>query len=74
LNAVKCNSISFNRNKKPIEFDFHIGSHELEHVGEIKHLEVILDTRMSFLSHVETIISKAARMLGFIKRIQRSLH
>jgi hypothetical protein len=24
---------------------------------------------MSFLSHVETIISKSAKMLGFIKRI-----
>jgi hypothetical protein len=63
LNAAKCKWISVNRNKKPI------GGHEHEHVEEIKDIEVVLDTRMSFLSHVETILSKSARMLGFIKRI-----
>jgi hypothetical protein len=29
---------------------------------------------MSFLSHVETIISKSARMLSFIKRISREFN
>jgi hypothetical protein len=44
LNAAKCKSIYFNRNKKPIGFDYRIGGHELEHVEEIKDLGVILDT------------------------------
>jgi hypothetical protein len=40
----------------------------------IRDLGVIFDTRMSFLSHVETIIPKSARMLGFIKRIFREFN
>jgi hypothetical protein len=32
LNAAKCKSISFIRNKKPIGFDYRIGGHELQHV------------------------------------------
>jgi hypothetical protein len=63
LNAAKYKSISFNIN------DYSSGGHKLEHVGKIMDLGVILDTRMSFLSHTEKIISKSARMLGFIKRI-----
>jgi hypothetical protein len=59
----------FNINKKPVGLDLRIEGHELERVEEIKDLGVILDTKMSFLSHVETIISKSAKMLGFIKRI-----
>jgi hypothetical protein len=51
LNAAKCKSSYFNRNKKPIGFDYRIGGHELEHVEEIKDLGFILDTRMSFLNH-----------------------
>jgi hypothetical protein len=66
LNGAKWKSISFNRNKKPI------GGHELEHFERIKDLGVIMDTRMSYLSYVETIISKSARIFGFIKCISRS--
>jgi hypothetical protein len=42
---------------------------ELEHVEEIKDLGFILDTRISFLSHVETIIFTSARILSLIKHI-----
>jgi hypothetical protein len=30
-----------------------------------------MEGRMSFLPHIEVIISKSSRMLGFIKRILR---
>jgi hypothetical protein len=67
LNAAKCKSNSFNG------FDYRIGGHELERVEEIKDLGVILDTKMCFLSHLETIISKSTRMLGFISAFLGSL-
>jgi hypothetical protein len=59
LNAAKCRSLSFNRNKKQIGFDYCIRI-ELERVEEIKDR-----------GDVETTISKSARVLGFIKRIFR---
>jgi hypothetical protein len=41
----------------------------LEKVDEIKDLGVIMDGRISFLPHIEAILSKSSRMLGFIKRV-----
>jgi hypothetical protein len=43
-------------------------------VDEIEVLGVIMDGRMWFLPHIEAVISKSPRMLGFIKRISRDLH
>jgi hypothetical protein len=71
LNAGKCKLISFRRNMRPIECVYSINGTTLEKVNEIKYLRVIMDGRMSFLLHIETIISKSSRMLGFIKRISR---
>jgi Reverse transcriptase (RNA-dependent DNA polymerase) len=71
LNAKKCKTISFSRSKQPINFTYCIGEHELDRVNEIKDLGVILDNRMTFNNHIETIITKSARMLGFIKRISK---
>jgi hypothetical protein len=55
----------------PLEFVYSINGTALEMVDEIKDLGVIMDGRMSFLPHIEAIISKSSRMLGFIKRISR---
>jgi hypothetical protein len=67
----KCRSITFSRCNSPIEHVYRIGGHELELVDQIKDLEVFLNRKMTFLAHIETIISKSARMLGFIKRLSK---
>jgi hypothetical protein len=67
LNSGICKSISFRRNMRLIEFVYSIDGMALERVDEIKDLGVIMDGRISFLPHIEAIISKSSRMLGFIK-------
>ncbi len=74
LNAAKCKSISFSRNKKPIEHSYSIGGQNLERVEEVKDLGLYLDTRMTFLNHIETVVTKSSRMLGFIKRISKEFN
>jgi hypothetical protein len=56
LNAAKCKLITFNRKINPL--------------GLTTALRVILDTRMSFLSHVES----PARTLGFVMCISREFN
>jgi hypothetical protein len=56
---------------RPIEFVYSNNGKALERVDEIKELGVIMDGRMSFLPHIDAIISKSSRMLGFIKRISK---
>ena len=54
--------------KKPIKFDYHIDSCVLDHVSHIKDLGIILDSRLSFVQHIDYIVGKANRMVGLIKR------
>jgi hypothetical protein len=35
---------------------------------------VLVDIRMIFVNHIESIVSKSARMLGFLKRISREFN
>jgi len=44
----------------------------IETVSEFKDLGVILDNKLSFLHHMETIINKANSMLGFLLRSCKS--
>jgi hypothetical protein len=52
-------------------FQYVIGDSDLERVDVINDLGVLVDSRMTFVNHIESIVSKSARMLGFIKRISR---
>jgi hypothetical protein len=51
-----------------------IGDSDLECIDVINDLGVLFDSRMTFVNHIESIVSKSARMLGFIKRISREFN
>jgi hypothetical protein len=74
LNAGKCKSISFSRGSKPVIFHYVIVDSDLERVDVINDLGVLVDSRITFVDHVESIVSKSARMLGFINRISREFN
>jgi hypothetical protein len=71
LNAGKCKSILFSRVSKPVMFQYVIGDSDLDRVDVINDLGVLVDSRMAFVNHIESIVLKSARMLGFKKRISR---
>jgi hypothetical protein len=48
-------------------FQYVIGDSDLKRVDVINDLGVLVDSRMSFAYHIESIVSKLAIMLGFIK-------
>jgi hypothetical protein len=51
-----------------------IGDNDLERVDVINDLWVLVDSRMTFVNHIESILSKSARVLGFIKWISREFN
>jgi hypothetical protein len=55
-------------------FQYVIGDSDLERVDVINDLGVLVDNRMTFVNQIESIVSKSARMLGFIKRISREFN
>jgi hypothetical protein len=42
---------------------------ELERVNSIIDLGVILDSKLSFRNHIDSIVNKSSAMLGFIKHL-----
>jgi hypothetical protein len=70
FNSGKCiKSISFS-----LMFQYVIGDSDLEHVYVINDLGVLVDSRMTFVDHIGSIVWKSARLLGFIKRISREFN
>jgi hypothetical protein len=64
LNARKCKSISFSCGSNPVMFQYAIGHSDFERV------DVINDP----VDHIESIVSKSAKILGFIKRISKEFN
>ena len=69
LSLNKCFSICFsNRTTRKITYAYKFGTHVIENVNSVKDLGVYFTSNLSFKSHIEFIVSKASRMLGFIYR------
>lgn len=68
LNISKCNIITFTNKKKYLCHVYKLNDSNLERVNEIRDLGVIISSSLSFNSHVNHIVPKAFKLLGFIKR------
>jgi hypothetical protein len=55
----KCNEISVTRNKKPIEFDYTLHGHTLDHVTKAEYLGVTISSDLKWGSHINNITKKA---------------
>ena len=70
----QANQVVFTR--KSIQIDhpiIYFNDIEVKTVNDHKHLRLILDSKFSFISHINEKISKAHKGLGIIKSLSRSL-
>lgn len=74
VNAKKCQIITFTRSRKPINFIYSINNTLIERVNTIRDLGVILDNKLTMTSHLDAMVSKAYRNLGFVKRTCKVLN
>ncbi|CAH2109339.1 unnamed protein product [Euphydryas editha] len=72
LNINKCSQITFTRKNKPYVYNYLISGSLLNVVDTIKDLGVIIDRKLTFIPHIDTIIKKASKSLGFIIRNTKS--
>lgn len=68
LNLDKCAVLTITRKQKSIEHKYYYGTHEFKRVNEQRDLGVIIDRKLNFVEHLNSIASKASAALGFIKR------
>lgn len=68
LNLSKCSVMSLHRHRTAPEPIYFYGNQQLASITEQRDLGVIIDNKLSFKSHIDTIVSKASAALGFVKR------
>lgn len=71
LNVSKCSVLSFYRIKNPILFDYNLCHDILVRPSAVTDLGVIFDSQLTFVPHIEEIISKSYKCMGFLMRSGR---
>ena len=74
LNVNKCKIMTFHRKQRPFINEYRVGDEFVERVTEIRDLGVLLDTKLVFNRHIDTIIAKSFASLGFLKRICSNMY
>lgn len=72
LNPAKCSVVTYSRKRSVIEMSYTLGGQPLPRVSSIRDLGVHHDCKLLFETHVDTIVSKATKSLGFIMRVSKS--
>lgn len=68
LNLSKCEVLTLSHKKNPIMINYSFKDHIFERVDYHKDLGILIDSKLEFNKHIETITSKASSALGFVKR------
>ena len=64
----KCSVLPFTRSHSPPLSNYTLHDQILERVTSTKYLGVILETKLDFTQHIESICAKANKTLGFLRR------
>ena len=68
FNASKCKVLTVTRKKSPVLTDYHLDNAILQRVQQENDLGVIVNSKLSWDTRISSIVSKANRMLGLLKR------
>ena len=75
LNLDKCYFISFtNKRVHKNTFPYYFGSTIIKSVTDIKDLGVYFSANLSFKYHVDHVVAKANKMLGFVRRTTKDIN
>lgn len=72
LNVDKCSLINFSlKRTHNIVCDYYLNNFILQYVPSLKDLGVVFTHNMSFSLHINAIVKKSLRMLGFVRRTMK---
>lgn len=69
LNPSKCSVVTFTRKKNTISSHYTLKGQKISKCDKIRDLGVIFDSKLLFDEHVDSIVKKASRALGFVMRM-----
>ena len=67
FNTSKCKVLSVTRKKQPIHYNYTLNNVQLTRVVEEKDLGIIVTSSLSWVKHINAIVSKANKLLGLLK-------
>jgi hypothetical protein len=68
FNALKCKVLTITRKKSPVTTDYHLGDANLQRVQQEKDLGIMITANLSWDAHIFSVVNKANKMLGLLKR------
>ena len=68
FNVTKCHTMRISRKKEPVLMDYYIDGQKLSLVKNHPYLGVMLSNYLTWNPHVENIVVKATKSLGFVRR------
>ena len=68
LNVSKCSAMTISRKSNLLQFSYMLHGQPLGRINHMKDLGVILDSKLIFDEHIEYVVKKASRALGFVIR------
>ena len=68
FNASKCKVLTVTRQLNPVNFDYHLEDKTLAPVSKEKDLGVVITSNFTWDQQILTVVSKANKMLGFLRR------
>lgn len=68
FNIGKCKTMTYAYIKNPISYDYTVNNEILTRVIDITDLGVKFDTKLSFAAHIDDLVNKSYRNLGFVLR------
>ncbi|GBN62629.1 hypothetical protein AVEN_261490-1 [Araneus ventricosus] len=71
LNIEKCSVFSYTRKAQPLNHVYKINNLVLSRSNTVTDLGIIVDTKLDFSQHIDTMVSKTYRWLGILKRRTR---
>jgi ribonucleases P/MRP protein subunit RPP40 len=69
LNVSKCFYMTFSRKRSVIDIGYKLLNEPLKKVDEVRDLGIIHDSKLTFNTHIDYVVRKASKALGFIMRI-----
>lgn len=71
LNVEKCHAILFSRIINPPSAALYLNNIPVKAENSVKDLGIVLDSKLSFELHVDNVVRRAMKCLGFILRISK---
>ena len=74
LNPTKCKVLTVSLKRNVLTFPYKLNTHALSRVNSMRDLGVIIDQKLNFCDHVDSMIQGARKTLGFIMRNSYSIN